>query len=307
MLAGYCLAMTRLPWNIVDPQLEQRAATAPQILYQPGHYFSPLPDTTELTPIHRQEQIWPDEPPIFPGIDWRNEAQVAFCENVLAAQERIAFSQVPAELPREFFYPNDSFPVLDAWILEGMLRHYRPRRMIEVGSGMSSLVTAQVNREYFGGDLHFTCIEPYPLPHVFNINGVSDLRVELVQDTPLELFQTLESGDVLFIDSSHTVKTGGDVTFLLNTVVPRLAPGVIVHIHDIYLPTDYPKQWVFQGRGWNEQYLIEAFLNFNSEFEILLGAQWMVQHHPEIVERLFGISPYRGGGSLWIQRKNRQS
>lgn len=295
--------MTRLPWNIVDPHLEHTASIKPQELYGIGHYFSPMLNTTELTAPRRQLQIWPDDPPEFPGIDWRPDAQLSLCNDVIAGQDRINFSQTKVDVPREFFYPNESFPVLDAWILEAMLRHIQPNKVVEVGSGFSSLVTAQVNREFFDGKIKFTCIEPYPPDSIRDLEGINDLRIEMVQDTPLEYFQELESGDVLFIDSSHTVKTGGDVTFLLNQVVPRLQPGVVVHIHDIFLPGEYPKQWVFQGRGWNEQYLVEAFLNFNSEFEVLLGTQWLVCNHPQLVTELFGIDPYRGGGSLWIRRK----
>ncbi len=122
---------------------------------------------------------------------------------------------------------------------------------------------------------------------------------------PLETFSTLSSGDVLFIDSSHTVKTGGDVTFLVEEVLPRLSPGVLVHFHDIFLPFEYPTDWVFAGRAWNEQYLVRAFMAFNSAFRVLLAAGWLVHHRPHLLAETIHGYPggnERGGGSFWIRR-----
>ena len=189
-----------------------------------------------------------------------------------------------------------------------MLLHLRPRRMIEVGSGFSSLVTARVNRERLGGEIEFTCIEPYPREFLLDgIPGISNLRVEKIQDTPLEVFATLRDGDILFIDTSHTVKTGGDVPWLFEEVVPRLAPDVAVHIHDVFLPGDYPEPWVMEGWGWNEVYLVHAFLTFNAAFDVLVGAQYMLQNHPEALVQAFpGMQDQlaRGGGALWLRRKS---
>jgi hypothetical protein len=115
----------------------------------------------------------------------------------------------------------------------------------------------------------------------------------------------LGAGDVLFIDSSHVAKTGGDVVFLYHEVLPRLAPGVIVHIHDIFLPADYPPEWVFSGRAWNEQYLVRAFLAFNSAFRILLAVAWLALNRGDVLAAAFPGDSRQydsGGGSLWIQR-----
>jgi hypothetical protein len=178
--------------------------------------------------------------------------------------------------------------------------------MIEVGCGWSSLVTAQVNRDYLDRSLDFTCIEPYPPAFLGSgVDGISRLIPSRVEDLPIDLFLELGDGDVLFIDSSHTVKTGGDVVFLFEEVLTRLAPGVVVHVHDIFMPWDYPPDWVFSGRAWNEQYLVHAFLVFNSVFRILLGVGWMAHHRPDVLATV--LPDYTGnygdgGGSLWIQR-----
>jgi Methyltransferase domain len=120
----------------------------------------------------------------------------------------------------------------------------------------------------------------------------------------LDFFSKLESGDILFIDSSHTVKIGGDVNYLFLEVLPRLKPGVIVHVHDIWFPFDYDRQWVLgEFRFWAEQYLLQAFLAFNSEFEVLICNSYLGFYFPEELKSCFPHSPWSGGGSFWMRRK----
>jgi hypothetical protein len=249
--------------------------------------------------------VWPSAPPATPGIDWRGEEQIALVRDVFARQSRLQLPDEPTGSPRDYHAGNPMFSRLDAWMLQAMLRHFRPRRMIEVGCGWSSLLTARVNREYLNGELDFTCIEPYPPDFLQEgIEGTSRVIQSPVQELPLDSFLELDDGDILFIDSSHTAKTGGDVVFLFQEVVPRLAEGVIVHVHDIFLPRDYPPGWVFSGRAWNEQYLVRAFLSFNSAFRVLLAVAWLKEFHEDVL-RLLPDYPDKyqdGGGSLWIQR-----
>jgi hypothetical protein len=257
--------------------------------------------------VLRQEparsRVWPPTPPPTPGIDWRDDAQVALLKDHLGLQSEFAFPQGPTGDPRDYHVANDFFSQLDAWVLQATLRHFRPKRMVEVGCGWSSLVTARVNREYLGGHLHFTCIEPYPPEFLVDgIDGISQLIVSRVEEVPLDVFLSLGAGDVLFIDTSHVVKTGGDVVHLYHHVLPRLAPGVVVHIHDIFLPADYPQDWVMTGRAWNEQYLVQSFLAFNSAFEVLFGVQWMTHHHSDLLAATVPGYPAGGGGSLWLRR-----
>jgi hypothetical protein len=117
-------------------------------------------------------------------------------------------------------------------------------------------------------------------------------------------FEHIQEGDVLFIDTSHVVRTGGDVNFLFLEVLPRLNPGVIVHVHDIFLPFEYPREWILeQKRFFSEQYLLHAFLLFNSSFEVLLANSFLAHHHNEAFRRTFPNSPWWGGGSFWVRRK----
>ena len=271
-----------------------------------GHYYSPLPDNRELAREPHRSRIWSDPPRPTPGIDWNGERQRWLARDVFGAQERLAFVQHETGDPTEYWAANDQYPALDAWVLEGFLRYLRPKRMIEIGSGFSSLVSARVNREFLAGSMRFTCVEPYPRPFLqAGVPGISELRVELAQETPLDLFESLGEGDVVFVDTSHTVKTGGDAAWIYGEVLPRLRPGVVVQIHDAFIPGDYPEQWVREGWGWNEIYLIKAFLAFNSAFEVLFGVQWMLQNEAGLVDEAFpGFAEHRerAGGALWLQR-----
>lgn len=269
-----------------------------------GHFYSPMYDTREVEGM--KGRLWPAAPPDTPGIDWRAQQQVQLCDGPFADQ---TFRDFPSEQtnPSEYFANNDQFPPLDAWVLEGMLRHHRPRRMIEVGCGFSTLVSARVNREEFDGSLDLLCIDPYPKPFLASgeVLGISGFRAEKVEDAPLHLFEALNENDILFIDSSHTVKTGGDVTWLFHEVIPRLRPGVLIHIHDIFLPHEYPEPWVVEGWGWNEMYLLRSFLLFNSAFEILWGTAYMLTFHRDHVQGAFPeFRKYEAmaGGSMWLRR-----
>jgi SAM-dependent methyltransferase/predicted O-methyltransferase YrrM len=292
--------------------------------FAPGHFYSPVPDVRKLASEPTRSRVWPARPHRNPGIDWRADAQLELCLKTFAQQVPPQFPWEPTGDPHEYFGSNEQLSPLDAGILQAMLRHLKPARVIEVGSGFSSLVTAKVNREHLDGGMHFTCIEPYPRPFLLEgVPGISDLRVEEVQDTPLELFEELGAGDVLFVDTSHTVKTGGEVPWIFSQIVPRLAPGVALHIHDVFLPGEYPEQWVTEeGRNWNENYLVEAFLSFNSDFEVTFGAQWMIQNHGDALQAAFpdllggpatplpsdGRPRFQNyGSSLWMRRRSQKA
>lgn len=295
------------PETLAPPPAPPPAEPEVHTRFPLGHYYSPVPDPRELAEEPRRSQIWPPTPRETVGVDWCDAEQVALCTGAFAEQGRMAFADAETDDPTEYFTTNDQFPALDAWALEAIVRHRRPRRMIEVGSGFSSLVTARVNREHLGEEMRFTCIEPYPRQFLLDgVAGISDLRVEKIQDTPLDVFSDLGRGDVLFIDTSHTVKTGGDVPWIFGEILPRLAPGVAVHVHDVCLPGDYPPEWVLDGWGWNETYLVRAFLTFNSAFSVLFSSPYMVQRHQEALVEAFPDFPRhreRAGSSLWIERR----
>jgi predicted O-methyltransferase YrrM len=275
------------PESEPEPAGHDRGGEGRPLFFWPSlvHFHSPVPDTRILSQEPTRSRLWPEEAPEQVGLDWRGEEQLALVRDELARQEPMLFPDEPTDDPTEFFASNPAFAPHDAWALQAMLRHLRPRRMVEVGSGWTTLIAARVNREHLDGEMRLTCIDPFPQEFIRGgVEGISELVERPIEDGGQELFSELEAGDVLFIDSTHTVKTGGDVAFLFGEVVPRLRPGVTVHIHDIFLPGEYPQQWALSGWGWNEQYLVQAFLTFNEEFEVVLSLGWLAHRHPEVVE-----------------------
>lgn len=272
------------------------------LLFPIGHFYSPIADPNDIRA--RRETLFCKKPNSV-GIDFQEEAQLALLPKL---KEYVDTINYPVQDPGDgltYFYENDQFAVLDAEFLYAALMHFKPKNMIEVGSGYSSLITADVNRRHFDGALNFTCIEPFPRQFLIDgVEGISHLEVSKVEDLPLSYFEQLGAGDILFIDSSHVSKVGSDVNYLFFEVIPRLKSGVIVHVHDIFLPDDYPEDWALhQCRNWNEQYVLHAFLQFNSEWRILWAAHLMKSRHEDAVHKIFPRFPtLGGGGSFWMQR-----
>jgi hypothetical protein len=172
-----------------------------------------------------------------------------------------------------------------------------------VGAGFSSLVSAQAALRNAHTEL--ICIEPYPsVIQKEGFPGLTSLIPKKVQEVELNYFEELDTGDILFIDSSHVVKIGGDVNYLFLEVIPRLKPGVLVHVHDIFLPMEYRRDWIIDElRFWSEQYLLQAFLTFNSAYEVLLCNSYLGYRHRDEMQATFPNSPWWGGGSFWMRRK----
>ena len=189
-----------------------------------------------------------------------------------------------------------------------MIRHFNPSTIMEIGSGNSTCLSAEAllkNRKEFGTSNELIAIEPYPNKNLEGgFPGLSKLIVDKVQNVPFTEFEKLKENDILFIDSSHVLQIGGDVQYEYLEILPRLKPGVIVHIHDIFLPAEYPKEWVLKRhRFWNEQYLLQAFLTLNKEFEVLWAGSYMNLNHAELLKNSFNsynskVCP----GSFWIRR-----
>lgn len=272
------------------------------MIFPPGHYHSPIPDLNDL--LQREDRIWALREELT-GVDMRVQSQLALLESLRAHLGAIDYPiDAPAAQDR-YFYMNGMFPVLDAEFLHAALCWFKPRQVVEVGSGYSSLVMADVNRRVFGGALDITCIEPYPRDFLrAGVDGITRLVPSRMEDADPALFTQLESGDLLFIDSSHVSKAGSDVNFLFFEVLPRLRPGVHVHLHDIFLPDEYPRAWVLdEQRTWTEQYLLHAFLMNNREWRVTWMAHYMLSRHLDAVNSVFPRCPALGaGGSFWMQR-----
>lgn len=209
----------------------------------------------------------------------------------------------PLADPAQFYLGNNVFDGTDALSLYCMIRWLQPSKIIEVGSGHSSRLAAQAARA--NGKTELVCIEPNPDPILVNgFPGLSELIAVDVQEVDPRRFDELDDGDILFIDSSHVVKAGSDVNYLILDVLPRVRPGVVVHLHDVFLPQHYPRSWLIdQLWFWSEQYLLQAFLAFNNAFEVLLSTAYLGLRHVEDLQATFPKSPWwNHGGSLWMCR-----
>ena len=282
-----------------------QSADTMRLEFPSGHYYSETPNLSEL--LADAPRIWPSSPPpTLPGIDLNVGHQLAVLEEVAQYYHEQPFTDERQEGFR-YYFANDLFTYADALYLYGMLRRVQPQRIFEVGSGYSSAVTLDTNQRFLGGKLQCTFVDPEP-ERLYSLLTEEDRRsVEIIpariQDVPVTRFDALEANDILFIDSSHVTKAGSDVNYLVFEVLPRLKPGVYVHIHDIFYPFEYPQEWLEDGRHWNEDYLVRAFLINNSAFEIEIFANYLFQFHAERLAQLMPLVLKHVGLSLWLRRK----
>ena len=269
-----------------------------------GHFYSPIVDTDEAA--RDASRIWPVTPEVL-GIDFNDTAH----ERILKTDFPKYISDYdypesgPADRDLDHFYTaNSQFSWLDSRLLFVLLRSWRPARMIEVGSGYSTLLMTDINRRFLDSSMQITCVEPYPREFLHNQARFAIRLIESrVQDVDLSQFASLTAGDVLFIDSSHVAKTGSDVNFIYFEILPRLASGVRVHIHDIFLPHDYPRDWVIdENRSWNEQYLLRAVLMDSSRYRVEFGCSYAFWRFPELVRSALAHPAGHAfaGGSFWL-------
>ncbi len=265
----------------------------------PVHFYQPIPDTQSLP-----ETLW-NRPSKLVGIDMNGSVQLDLLRKRFPKfrEEYEQFPTKPTGEPSRFYLSNGLFDGADALVAYCMVRHFQPDLIIEVGSGFSSLVSGEAAAKNNSSAL--ICIEPFPQEFLKQgFPGLHSLIEKRVEDVDLNFFSQLGSGDILFIDSSHTVKIGGDVNYLFLEVLPRLKPGVIVHVHDIFFPFDYRRDWVMdEFRFWTEQYLLQAFLTFNSEFEVLMSNSYLGRYYKEDLKATFPSLASWGGGSFWMRRK----
>lgn len=269
--------------------------------FPPGHFYSPIPNLEEVRA--REAEIFAKPSPSLPGVDMNDAQQLRLLEKLTPFYPELPF---PAEQSAEtrFWYENWAYSYGDAIFLYAMLRHVRPRRVIEVGSGFSSAVMLDT-RERFGLDFALTCIEPDPstLHALLRPRDEVEILAMPVQQVPLGRFDELDAGDILFVDSTHVSKTGSDVNRIVLEILPRLRPGVLVHFHDVFYPFEYPKEWVYEGRAWNEDYLLRAFLTFNDAWEIVLCNTYLFLFHRETLDRDMPLFRKNPGGGLWLRRR----
>jgi hypothetical protein len=271
----------------------------------PVHFYSPIPDVGTLDDL-----TWKSSGEL-PGVDLHWEQQESLLRDAIASliHQRVVRSDPRLE---SLFADVPSFNTVDSNLLYAIVRHFRPRRVVEVGAGHSTRVTAAALAENAaeGVAAEFTTIEPYPEPDlVQRVPGLSRLIQQPVQDVEPSVFLQLQRNDILFIDSSHTVNAGSDVNHLFLRILPRVAPGVLVHVHDIFLPAEYPESFI-RGtaeqapRFWNEHYMLHALLIGNRDLEVVVAGHALHLARPEALEAAIpGYDPRRHApGSFWFRR-----
>jgi hypothetical protein len=247
------------------------------------------------------------------GIDWGLDRQLALLREIAGyvGELRDVPVEPGADSPFGYHWHNDFWRGTDALVHYALLRARRPARVLEIGCGWSSLLMAQalaLNEAESGARCSVHQIEPYPRHELMSrLPAHWTIEEKMLQRASLARVEELRAGDVLFYDGSHVARVASDVNWFFFEILPRVAPGTIVHLHDIFWPADYPESWIFdRGQTWNEQYVLQAFLMFNGEFEVLLANSALVTEYPEQVQALLAGSPepISGGGSVWLRRRS---
>lgn len=291
-----------------DHLREQFAESAKSSTWPAGHYYSTIPASEDVDLVHAYNAK--ADACILSGIDLNVAGQLALLSTLRSYYADQPFAELAEDAQNRYFYNNQWFVYADGFFLHAMMRHFCPRRIVEVGSGFSSAMMLDTADLFFDGSTQITFIEPYPDERLSKLlaNRTSRVSYRLfrnrLQDVAERPWAELVENDFLFIDSSHVSKCGSDVNRLFFELLPRIAPGVIIHIHDIFAFFEYPKTWTQSGWFWNESYLLRAFLMFNSEFEILLWPNVVLPRNPAL-EKEMPLCFKNTGSSFWMRRRKK--
>lgn len=238
------------------------------------HYYEPLFNPKYLRFSLRENRN-------LPGIDFNIEEQLELLRKFIFNDELLKFPIENENNKIEFCYNDGPFKSGDAEFLYNIVRHFKPKKIIEIGSGHSTLMTENALKQNHKDDSNYNCehicIEPFENAWLEQLN-VKVIR-EIVEKTDLSIYKSLNAGDILFIDSTHMVRPQGDVLFEYLEILPVLNSGVVIHIHDIFTPKDYLDEWINEPRFWNEQYLLEAFLSHNKDFRIIGATNYLLHNY----------------------------
>jgi predicted O-methyltransferase YrrM len=275
--------------------------------YPPGHYYNPLVDPKAVDVY--SDTVFDTSKKSVVGIDFREKAQLELLDELLPYYKEVPF---PVEQTPGFRYylGNGIFSYSDGIFLYMLMRHFKPSRIIEVGSGHSSAVMIDTNERFLNDSVNLTFIEPYPERLYSLLKDTDKTKNKIfelpIQQVPFSEFESLKAGDFLFVDSSHVSKTGSDVNYIFFEVLPRLKSGVIIHFHDIFTPMEYPKSWVMKKDVWfgfNEIYILRAFLMYNPEFEVIMFNTFLEEHHEDWFQKNMPLCLENKGGSIYLRKK----
>lgn len=273
----------------------------------PVHFYSPIPDLREL----EKRKDW-GQASEMAGVDMNTTGQRECMEEIFPRfMAECDFPTEPTEVPHEFYVRNEYFGYVSAAAMHCFVRFFRPRTIVDVGAGSTTRIQAQaaLMNARDGHPTKVIAVDPNPGQLLRDgFPGLTALIPSQVQTVNDDLFVNLRANDILSIDTSHVVRTKGDVVYLFLEILPRLQNGVIVHIHDIFLPFDYPLEWLQRRHFWSEQYICHAFMIHNQYFEIIWAQNYAEVAWPELYQRTFlartGVADNFHSRSLWLRCLN---
>lgn len=264
----------------------------------PGHYYSPI--SSPITEEKHNEYLGFTN---LTGIDINEAQQLINLDKFQKHYGEIPFSETESSEFR-YYFKNNFYSYSDSIILYSFLREFAPNRIIEIGSGFSSSVILDTNQRFFNNKIEVACIEPYAsrlkglLKEEDNLNIIE----KDLQKVDVSIVEKLEENDILLIDSTHISKSQSDVNYYMFELFPKLKSGVLIHIHDIFYPFEYPLEWINMGRSWNELYLLRAFLTHNKEYQIEYFNDFMGKHHSSKLKESMPLCLNNTGGSIWLRK-----
>lgn len=273
---------------------------------EPGHFYSVIPNITK---------DYNNNDTKFLNINFNEESHTKILNelnNYLEKFDNEFGHKNVLERQTKFKYTllNGAFEWMDARLLHYFLQKNKPKKIIEIGSGNSTLLTYNTKQMY-NLDLDIICIEPYPTDYLKNMHKMGKITLieKCLEDVDLSIFKTLTENDILFIDSSHVLKLNSDVMYYFTQIFPLLNKNVLIHIHDIFFPYDYPHDWIINGRFWNEQYFLYVFLQYNTKFKIQFCNSYSKFKYSEELKNIQKntyeiknkiVNDSFAGGSIWL-------
>ncbi len=266
-----------------------------------GHYYSAIPSLEDrlafLNSPSSEEEI--------PGVSLNANAQFELLQRFKKYYVESPFRDYKSGNLR-YYYINPSYSYTDALTLYCMVREFKPRRVIEIGSGFSSCVMLDTSELFFDNKIIFTFIDPFP-DLLYSLIKDQDKEHSILplklQDVDINIFRSLKANDILFVDSTHVSKLGSDVNRIVFQILPNLQKGVLVHFHDVFWPFEYPLDWIKKGIAWNEAYLLRAFMEFNDKFEIVFFSSFLHKYHQDWFQKNMPLYLKNSGGNIWIRKQ----
>ena len=270
-----------------------------------GHYYSTVVSIEDI--VKRQDEIWKEDvPEAIDGIDLNTTEQLNLLKELSRFYQEIPFTE-GKQVNTRYYFNNSYYSFTDGIILHSIIRYFRPSKIIEIGSGYSSAVMLDTIEIFPEVNTELTFIEPFSKDRLDLLlkpadRSKTEILEQDVQQISLDRFRQLRAGDILFVDSTHAVKTGSDVNYILFEILPVLGKGVLIHFHDIHHPFEYPKSWVLDGFGWNESYFVRAFLMYNTSFEIIFFSDYLHKYYKEAFKHM-PLCYKSPGSNLWLKKK----